>query len=52
MFTGMNGLTHEIFLLLFEGHLWEILWDSLCNCSYPKAALAFQAGIFMVGLGR
>jgi hypothetical protein len=41
MSTGKTGLSHDIYLLVVEGHLRKVLWVALCNCIYLQGGLAF-----------
>jgi hypothetical protein len=49
---GVNiELSHEIFLLLLEGHLRKVLQGFVCNHIHPKAGLAFLVGNAVAALG-
>jgi hypothetical protein len=50
-FRGKNGLSHNIYFPLFEGHLMKILRIFLCSYFYVQAAWAFLADSSVVGLG-
>jgi hypothetical protein len=45
-----KGLSNEINVFMFEGHLRKGLCGFLCNYIYPQVALALLAGNSVVGL--
>lgn len=47
MFREKNWLSHDIFLLIFEGHLRDSIADFSVQLHLPQAALEFRAGNFM-----
>jgi hypothetical protein len=50
MLGRQNLLSHSIFLLLFVGHLMEVLQIVLCLRIYLQAALAFSERSSVAGL--
>jgi hypothetical protein len=51
MIRGKNGLSEEIFLLLFEGNLREVLQGFLCKYILAQESLAFVARSCVAALG-